>query len=80
MFDKEKGIYPAGFYLTGRDIPLGGYIAESKGNGCVALYENWKKFREEEEFMYQYFDEDFHISIMEENIVLSVENAILKRL
>ena len=30
MYDKEKGIYPQGQYLTGRDLPLGGYILTPK--------------------------------------------------
>lgn len=28
MYDKEKGVYPQGQYLTGRDLPLGGYLEE----------------------------------------------------
>lgn len=36
MYDKEKGIYPAGGYLVGRDLPLGGYIFKAKTGqrGC----------------------------------------------
>lgn len=30
MYDKEKGIYPSGGYLVGRDLPLGGYVFTAK--------------------------------------------------
>lgn len=83
MYDKEKGIYPAGGYLVGRDLPLGGYIFKAKTGqrGCVPLYKNYKDFKnEEDELMYQYFEDDFHLSLMEENNFLNVENATIQKI
>ena len=39
MYDKEKGIYPSGGYLVGRDLPLGGYVFTAKNGqkGCVKI-------------------------------------------
>lgn len=83
MYDKEKGIYPAGSYLVGRDLPLGGYIFKAKSgkSGCVTLFANYSDFRNEEnELMYQYFDEDIHMSLMEEGNFLQVEDATMQKI
>lgn len=84
MFDKEKGIYPAGQYLVGRDIPLGGYILTSKGENTayVSLYPSYEKFKKDEDsyVWYESFKDDFHISLMEENTFLHVEYADIQRL
>lgn len=83
MYDKEKGIYPSGQYLVGRDIPLGGYIftAKSGEKACVTLYPSYVKFKkEEDEITYQYFSDDFHLALMEENTYLVVENADIQKI
>ena len=69
MYDKEKGIYPSGGYLVGRDLPLGGYVFTAKNGqkGCVTLYKSYKDFKEEEmELTYEYFEEDYHLSLMQQ--------------
>lgn len=83
MYDVEKGIYPSGEYLVGRDLPLGGYIFTAKSNeeGCVTLYPSYAKYKkEEDEITYKYFKEDYHLSLMEENSYLVVENAEIRKL
>lgn len=83
MYDKEKGIYPSGGYLVGRDLPLGGYVFTAKNGqkGCVTLYKNYNDFREEElELTYQYFEEDYHLSLMEDGNYLLVENATIQKI
>jgi hypothetical protein len=84
MFDKEKGIYPAGEYLVGRDLPLGSYLFTAKTSeqkACVTLYPNYYKCRkEEDEIVYQYFNDDYHLSLMEENTFLVVENANIHKI
>ena len=70
MYDKEKGIYPSGAYVVGRDLPLGGYIftAKSQAKGTITLYQSYANYKKEEnEIMYQIFEDDFHLSLMEEN-------------
>lgn len=83
MFDREKGIYPSGQYLVGRDIPLGGYILTSRGDNTayVQLYQNYAKFKKEDDAItYQDFKGDYHISLMEENTFLVVENADIQKI
>lgn len=83
MFDREKGIYPSGQYLVGRDIPLGGYVLTSRGNtdAYVQLYPSYKKFKNEEDAItYESFRGDYHIALMEENTYLVVENADVERI
>lgn len=83
MYDKEKGIYPAGQYLVGRDIPLGGYIltARNEKTGYVQLYPSYAKYKKEEDAItYQDFTEDYHISLMEENTFLVIENADIQKI
>ena len=71
MYDKEKGIYPSGGYLVGRDLPLGGYVFTAKNGqkGCVTLYKT-----------YEYFEEDYHLSLMEDGNYLLVENATIQKI
>ena len=83
MYDKEKGIYPAGQYLIGRDLPIGSYIFTARGDekACVILYPSYVKYKkEEDEITYQYFEQDFHLSLMEENTYLVVENADIQKI
>ena len=83
MYDKEKGIYPAGQYLVGRDIPLGGYVITARNDktGYVQLYPNYAKYKKEEDAItYQDFTEDYHMSLIEENTFLVVENADIQKI
>lgn len=84
MYDKEKGIYPAGQYLVGRDIPLGGYIlttVDKQYDSTYTLYRSYKDFtNEEDEISYISFKGDFHISLMEENTFMEIENAVIQKL
>lgn len=83
MYDKERGIYPPGGYLVGRDLPLGGYIftAKPQTKGFVTLYQSYANYKKEEnEIMYQSFEDDFHLSLMEENNYLLVENADIQKI
>ena len=47
MYDKEKGIYPSGAYLVGRDLPLGGYIftEKSQAKGTITLYQSYANYK-----------------------------------
>lgn len=83
MYDKEKGIYPAGEYLVGRDLPLGSYIFTARGNekAYVTLYQSYAKYKKsEDEITYKSFEQDFHLSLMEENMYLIVENADIQKI
>lgn len=83
MYNKEKGIYPAGQYLVGRDLPLGGYILTSRKDktGYIQLYPSYEKFKKEEDAItYENFTEDYHISLMEENTYLVVDNADIQKI
>lgn len=83
MYDREKGIYPAGQYLVGRDIPLGGYILTARNGktASVTLYPSYTKYKnEEDELMWVNFQDDFHISLMEEKNFLVVEDADIQKI
>lgn len=84
MFDREKGIYPSGQYLVGRDIPLGGYILTTREEetGYVQLYQTYAKFKKDEDdcIFYESFKGDYHISLMEEDNYLIVQGADIQRL
>lgn len=83
MYDKEKGIYPQGYYLVGRDIPLGGYLVTAKAErtGSVELYAKYSDFKEDENsIIYENFTDDFFISLLEENTYLVVSNADIQKI
>lgn len=82
MYDKEKGIYPSGSYLVGRDLPLGGYIFKAKKGetGMVSLFKDYEDFKNKKNAIVdQWFEDDIHLSLMEENNYLLVEEATIKR-
>lgn len=83
MYDREKGIYPAGHYLVGRDLPLGAYLLKAKNNrsGSIELYVKFSDFKDDENsIIYENFDDDFFISLVDENTYLIVSNADIQRL
>lgn len=84
MYDKEKGVYPEGSYLIGKDLPIGGYILTAKNReekGSVTLYKNYKSFtNEENEFLWHTFSDDYHLSLNEEKIFMIVENANIQKI
>ena len=84
MYDKEKGIYPQGQYLTGRDLPLGGYILTPKEGktGNLMIYKSYDDFiNEGDEIRWDTFDEEFRLLNAEDREIHSYDEAIeqLKR-
>lgn len=82
MFDKDKGVYPAGQYLVGEDIPMGKYLlkAEEEKFGDVSIYENYQKFKEDEMIMYQGFETEYHLSLRENGLFIVVSNATINKI
>ena len=83
MYDKEKGIYPSGRYLIGKDLPLGGYLFKAKEgkSGSVVLYRSYKDcINEEDEIFWDSFSDDYFISLVEDGQYIFVENADIKRM
>ena len=83
MCEKEKCIYPSGQYLVGRDIPLGGYILTARDGktAYVQLYPSYAKYKKEDDAItYQEFTGDYHISLMEENTFLVVDDADMQKI
>ena len=67
-----------GNYVVGKDIPLGGYILKPKNNynAYVRLYPSYNKFKkDEDEILYESFEGNYHITLIEDRTVLKVENA-----
>ena len=78
MYDKEKGIYPSGHYVVGKDIPLGGYYftAKQEKTGSVELFLNYSDYKElENSIIYENFTDDFFLSLTEEGTYLIVDDA-----
>ena len=81
MYDKEKGIYPPGEYLVGEDIGVGKYLLTCVSDFAqVSVYENYKKFKEDEMIPYHSFEKDYHLSLREEGLFVVIEGAEIKRL
>lgn len=82
MYDKDKGIYPAGHYIAGRHISLGGYYltAKKEKTGSVELYKNISDFENNENsLLYENFDDDFFVSLYEQGMYLIVSDADIKK-
>lgn len=80
---KDKKLYSAGQYLVGRDIPLGGYVLTSKDEkiAYIKLYPNYEKYKKDDDTIICHdFTGDYHISLMEENTYLVVENADIQKI
>ena len=58
------------------------FLLQKNGQkGCVTLYKSYKDFKEEEmELTYEYFEEDYHLSLMEDGNYLLVENATIQKI
>ena len=82
MYDVKNGIYPPGQYLVGRDIPLGIYLLKARKDaiGQVDLYANYNDFKEDNNLRYDNFDDDYFLSLNEENLYLVVRSADIKKL
>lgn len=81
MYDNESGIYPPGEYLVGEDIGTGGYLLTCISDlAQVSVYENYKKFKEDDMITYHSFENDYHLSLREEGLFVVIEGAEIKRL
>lgn len=82
MYDREKGIYPPGHYVVGRDIPKGSYYLTAKKDesGSVELYAKYSDYKEDENsVIFENFSDDFFLSLNEENGYLIVTRADIKK-
>lgn len=68
-----------GNYMVGRDIPVGGYVFKRKSfktSAFVSLYPSYNKFKkEEDEIIYQSFENEYYVFLDTEKTYLQVENA-----
>ena len=82
MYDKEKGIYPPGHYVVGRDIAKGSYYLTSKKDevGCVELYAKYSDYKEDENsVIFENFSDDFFLPLNEDGGYLIVTRADMKK-
>ena len=76
--DKLAGTVSKRIVVRPAFSPLGIVISLE---GCVTLYKSYKDFKEEEmELTYEYFEEDYHLSLMEDGNYLLVENATIQKI
>lgn len=82
MYDVEKGIYPPGEYLVGEDITKGRYLlkAENDIGGSVSLYENYNKYKKDEMMAYNSFEKEYHLSLREDGVFISINGANIHRI
>lgn len=82
MYDKEKGIYPAGVYVVGEDIEMGKYLLVGKKgkDPMVTFYENYSKYRKEEINQMERFEDEYYLSLRENGMVIAIRDADIKRL
>lgn len=82
MYDAEKGLYPPGKYVTGKTLPLGGYVLKAYKNeeGYVYFYNSMDDMlSEQNELSYHVFDDDYFISVPEEGKYISIESADVQK-
>ena len=81
MYDKEKGIYPSGSYVTGRTLPLGQYVLTAKNgkDGSVSIYENYLEFKDDNAFLSEDFSEDYFLSVVEAGNYVVISNADVQK-
>ena len=85
MYDLENGIYPAGEYVIGEEIPLGQYILKQRDNSSsasIAMYKSYQAYQKDEDdsLSFKLFTTDYHISLRIEGQFLVVENADLQKI
>lgn len=85
MYDVDKGIYPAGEYIIGEEIPIGQYILkqrEGSTSATVSVYKNYQSYQKDENdsLSYKTFTTDYHISLRTEGQFLVVEDADLQKI
>lgn len=82
MYDAEKGLYPPGKYVTGKTLPLGGYVLKAYKNeeGYVYFYNSMDDMlSEQNELSYHAFDDDYFISVPEEGRYISIDSADVQK-
>lgn len=82
MYNKEKGIFPAGQYLVGEDIEIGKYLLTCQKDKIagVSIYENYSKYKKDEMISYQSFDTDFYLSLRENGLFVVIDKADMQKI
>lgn len=82
MYDVEKGIYPPGHYVVGKTLPKGAYLLKARGDarGQVSFYATSENLLNDNDIIsYQSFDDDFFLTLFENNMCILVENADIQK-
>ena len=82
-YDFEKGVYPAGQYIAGRDLMPGGYIITplSLEQAYLTIYKNYKDFiNENDEITYTAIRDVYHFIVEDNKNLISIENAYIKKI
>lgn len=76
-------VYPSGGYIIGKDLQAGSYIFKSKDgkSASVIQYKSYKHFRNEgNEFSWNEFEYEFHLSFYENDVYIVVEDATFQKI
>lgn len=83
VYDKERGIYPAGEYTVGEDISTGRYLLKArdkKQSATIAIYQSYQKYLEHEYISYEMFDGDYFTTIRENGLFVVVKYADFQKM
>lgn len=80
MYDKEKGIYPAGIYIVGEDVEKGNYLIISNGNGYIAFYKSYSDFIKQNISLNQCFEDDYHLPLKQDGMVIEIRDCEMRRI
>lgn len=83
-YNFQKGVYPAGQYVAGRDLSAGGYIltpTSKNQEGQVTIYKSYTDFvNEEMELSWYKFSDIYHLVVTNDNYLIVIENAYITKI
>lgn len=82
VYDKERGIYPAGEYTIGEDIPTGRYLFKSRDKeyGYLEVCSSYQQYLEHDHISYEGFKGDYFATIRENGQFIIVKNADFQKM
>lgn len=83
VYDKERGIFPAGEYVVGEDIPVGRYLfkaRDKKQNGNICIYESYQKYVGHDYLSSIFFDGDYFSTLRENGLFVVVQYADFQKM
>lgn len=82
MFDREKGLFPPGVYIVGEDLEQGRYLFEAERDmmASVSIFTSYESYLDQDSTIYNSFEEDYHLVLKKDGMVLEAQNCKIKKL